>query len=133
MRGWVPRDLMIAVRSMWLISTLVITLSCCPNNRNSSQSAPAPLKASLLSTADPVHDLALSVKAGDLRFVGVKNMGEFIPGGEDQGTLTAKFGVKYVEGSDDTDPKPDVDAAFEYAQIYNRLLIRHIRSREMAK
>jgi len=65
---------------------------------------------------------------GDLRFIGVYNLGEFIPGAENHPELTEANGVKYISGSNDTDPKAGVDAAFDYAEVYNLLLVRYLKA-----
>jgi hypothetical protein len=85
---------------------------------------------SAYATADPVKDLSAAVARGDLRFIGLHEFGELIPGAQNRPDLTAKYGVRMVSGTSDTALKSQQDAVEEYAEIYNLLLIRQLRSKD---
>lgn len=115
------------MRRFKIMITLVVFLVIGCHARTVGDEASLDLDMHRLGTADPVADLNLALKNGDRRFIGLRDLGEFVPGAEDHPQLTEKMGIRYVPGSSDTADKRLQDPAQEYAQIYNMLLVRVLR------
>ena len=86
-----------------------------------------------LGIPNPVHDLEAALESGDQRFVGLHEFGEFVPGGQDRPDLTSRFGVGFIVGTSDTATKREQEEAYDYALIYNALLIRHLKASGIIK
>lgn len=120
------------MRDFLLIALSLIGFACAQHpsrvSNNNSTTRVRVLDVATIQRADPVADLHRSLDQGDKRFVGVEEFGELIPGVENRSDVTHRFGVKYVSGTSCTANKSLQDAACEYAEIYNLLLLRHLRS-----
>jgi hypothetical protein len=90
---------------------------------------PLKLKLETIDQRNPCADLAASLAAGDRRFIAVRDFATDIPGVTEEtykkAITTANINV--IEGTSDTAPIAAQDAAIEYAQIYNRMLVRWLR------
>eukprot|EP00825_Cyclidium_porcatum_P015273 TRINITY_DN1852_c0_g1_i2.p1 TRINITY_DN1852_c0_g1~~TRINITY_DN1852_c0_g1_i2.p1 ORF type:complete len:299 (-),score=-37.68 TRINITY_DN1852_c0_g1_i2:246-1142(-) len=73
-------------------------------------------------------DVHRAIRESRLQFLGMRDFAESVPGADHHPDLTSRLGVTYVQGSSDTADKAMQDAAWEYCQIYNGLLLRHLRS-----
>lgn len=93
-----------------------------------STQAIRPVDLSYVSSSDPVMDVHRAIRESRLQFLGMRDFAESVPGADHHPDLTSRLGVTYVQGSSDTADKAMQDAAWEYCQIYNGLLLRHLRS-----
>jgi hypothetical protein len=98
-----------------------------PTSRSSIGPRP-PILASRLLDADPAKDLEAALEHGDIRFLGVLDIGERLPGVEDRPDVTFRYGVLYIEGTSCTAPLDIQQNAYDYADVYNRLLLRHLKA-----
>jgi hypothetical protein len=68
------------------------------------------------------------MRRGDYRFLGIVELGEWIPGVQDRPDATEKYGVRFIEGTGDDVDAVVEDSAREYAEIFNRLLLRRLKT-----
>jgi hypothetical protein len=98
---------------------------------------PRGLTLEYVQSADPAADCRAAVAAGDLRFVGVMNVGLTVPGAPDYRKRYSKHGVKVISGTTDAlEGRRALDRqlrARRYAETYNRLLIEHLAGRSGKK
>jgi hypothetical protein len=97
------------------------------------QSAPAQgglkLKLDTIDQQDPCRDFAAAWSAGDKRFIAVRGFATDVPGVKEEIYKAAILSgnVNAIEGTSDRAPVAAQDAAIEYAEIFNRLLVRRLR------
>lgn len=114
----------------FLVAAIFLLPSCSveTNSMPSDTTYRAKLTAAELMTADPVEDLHAALRRGDTRFIGILDIAEDVPGAEQRPDAVTKYGVRYVQGTSDTTPYNIGMNAYDYAEIYNRLLIRHLKA-----
>ncbi len=89
------------------------------------------LNAADLFHSDPNEDLNVAWAYGDRRFLMVRGFATYIPGVESQSDIVDTYGAQMIEATgDDVDDALERNA-WEYASIYNRLLLRRLRQREL--
>jgi hypothetical protein len=75
-----------------------------------------------------VADLHAALARGDKRLVSVMSLGESVPGAEDRPDAIKRFGTKLVYGTSDAAPSDLQANALDYAETYNRLLLRRLKA-----
>jgi hypothetical protein len=96
---------------------------------SSCQSRPAPVEitAETAARGDPCTDVAKAIARSDFRLLELRDMGSFVPASDNWSfAIQQKYGTKPVTGSSDTLSEQDDLCVRNYAEIYNRLVIRHI-------
>ena len=80
-----------------------------------------------IQSADAASDLEVAIKKSDYRFLAVRGLVVYVPGGDPY--YQSKYGFRIIEGTSDvlTD---EVRIALQYAERYNQLLLKKIRERE---
>jgi hypothetical protein len=77
---------------------------------------------------NPSKDAADSIQRGDFRFIAVRDLGIGTPGVQDQFVeIERTYGLRFIEETSDTISIANMEAAEEYATIYNLSLRRHLR------
>ncbi len=109
---------------------VIVGMYCIAGSSCSEHRVHNPLTIDYVRNADPVKDAQDALASGQAKFVGVTELGEFVPGAENEPALVSRLGVNYVKGSSDTADKASEDAAVEYAEIFNRILVRQLRAGE---
>lgn len=107
---------------------LCIAVSCtkCPPNVSSAGKFRRNLIASELLDADPAADVCAALARGDKRFLMIADIAERVPGTEERPDVTSKYGTRFIQGTSDAAPAIVEDNAYDYADVYNRLLLRHL-------
>lgn len=122
------------VVAVWVAILAVLPIS------HSQQAGDVPRLDELrrLEHADPSRDLQGAISVNDLRFIGIMGYALEVPGVEHyHERYASSSGVKIVEGTSDViygvEHRRLIDIAREYAEKYNRLLLRYLENQQLKR
>ena len=84
------------------------------------------ISAADLMNADPAQDVRCALRRGERRFLVVSDFAESVPGAGNRPEIVNRYGTKRVFGTSDTAPEEIEYNALDYAEVYNRLLLRYL-------
>lgn len=109
------------MRTCLLLAVVILVLPSCLASKKSTP-------PSSRSRADPCHDAASAIARGDFRYLIMNDIGTFVPGLDSNADqdLAEQHGTKaFTDVTDGSDEK-ELRRARNYAEIYNRLITRHL-------
>ena len=87
--------------------------------------------------AEPSIDLKEALQQHDFRFIAIMGYAVYVPGVDDYYENYERYGYKIIEGTSDVIEDSEhgrlIGIAIHYAEIYNKLLIKHIQSIKSGK
>ena len=103
-----------------------LSAGCVPQPLFGTGDANQKLTVQTVQMADPVQTLMAALKRGDKRFLLISGFTESQSGAEYRPDAVNRYGTRTIEGTGDTISMRLQEGATDFAEIYNRLLIRHL-------
>lgn len=128
--AFIARPILPVILALWITGACILSGCRCHSDSRTDGDGGMSLEPARLRTADPVIDLQAAVRAGELRFIGTITLGHDLPGLEFRPDLVPRHGVRGYVALGDTAESSLADAVYEYAEIYNLLLGRHLDRQE---